>query len=173
MDSKCRVDRIKNIDFSTFKPVRAGVIVYTFHKHKTFFILGIDTKSGDVTDFAGGVSFKKEDPLSGGLRELMEESLGIFGNIRVDEIINCISVYDKENLIIFVPINIDINSKIDEFSFRVKHLRNPEVIKLKILSKKDFVALIDGNSIGENVMYDRIRNLLLSGKNSHNLLRSL
>src|SRR5437762_557673 len=86
--SSCKINYIKDIDINKLKSSRSGVIVYTVYKNKTYFILGIDTKSGDITDFAGGVSLKKENVLEGGLRELAEESLGIFGEISVEEIKN-------------------------------------------------------------------------------------
>jgi len=113
LENSCRVDYIKNIDFMTFRPKRSGVIVYTKYKKSTHFISGIDNESGDVTNFAGGVSYKNknENGLIGGLREFSEESLGIFGYISVDEIKNCLAVYDQNDLIIFIPLNINIALK--------------------------------------------------------------
>src|SRR5580765_1728257 len=103
--NSCKVNYIKNIDFNTFRPKRSGAIPYTVYKKKIYFITGQDGESGNITDLAGGVSYKIENGLSGGLRELSEESVGIFGEIKVDEIKNCVGVYDNNNLIIFIPVH--------------------------------------------------------------------
>jgi len=170
--SMCKINYVKDIDVKNIKSSRSGVIVYTVYKNNTYFILGIDTKSGDITDFGGGVSFKREDVITGGLRELAEESLGIFGIISKDEIKNCLAVYDEDNIIIFIRIDIDINSKYNEFTKRIKCVNNPEVKDIKFYRKKDFIDLFEGNFIG-HIMYDRIRNLLCTAKNKYEFLRFL
>lgn len=167
------VNYIKNIDFNILKPNRAGVIVYTVYKKKTYFILGIDTKSGDVTDFGGGVSFKKENALIGGLREFAEETLGIFGNISINEIGNCVSVYDDNNLIIFIPLQFNIAEKYYEFLERIQYIENPEVMDLKILNKKEFISLINGKHVDGTLMYDRIRDFLSNTKLNSDFMRLL
>ena len=170
--SMCKINYIKDIDVKNIKPSRSGAIVYTLYKNKIYFILGIDTKSGDITDFGGGVSLKREDVITGGLRELSEESLGIFGNISKDEVKNCLAVYDENNIIIFIRIDIDITSKYHEFKSRLKCVNNPEVKDIKFYDKKNFIDLFEGNSVG-NIMYDRIRNLLSTAKNKYEFLRYL
>ena len=166
------VDHVKNIDFNKVKPSRSGIIVYTRYQGKTYFILGIDTVSGDITDFGGGVSVKTENAITGGLREFSEESLGIFGEITIEELKRCVCVYDESNIIIFVPIKIDISRKYYEFINRLKLIKYPEVKDLSILDTKEFISLINGNDIDGNIMYDKIRKLLFSGKGS-GLLRCL
>jgi len=168
----CKVSYIKDIDLKNIKPSRSGVIIYTVQSNKTYFILGLDTKSGDITDFGGGVSLKKETVLSGGLRELEEESLGIFGQISVDEINNCLAIYDNENIIMFIRLNIDINGKYQEFLTRIKGMNNPEVKDLRFYDKKSFINLVEGNMVG-NIMYDRIRNLLSAAKKEYEFLKYL
>ena len=170
--NNCSVEYVKTLNLNTFKPLRSGVIVYTIYKGKTYFILGIDTASGNITDFGGGISFKRENALTGGLREFSEETLGVFGNIDVEEIKNCIAVYNEKEIIIFVPFEINIKSKYLEFINRVKQVENPEVIDLSVLSKKQFISLIDGKDVNGVTMYDKIRNLLSLGKNK-NFIRYL
>jgi len=171
--SNCKINYIKDIDINKLKTNRSGVIVYTVYKNKTYFILGIDTKSGDITDFGGGVSFKKENVLDGGLRELAEESLGIFGKISADEIKNYLAVYDENNLIIFLRLNIDLVAKYHEFRERIKSVNNPEVKDLKFLDKQSFITLCNGGKISNTIMYDRIRNLLSVAKDQHKLFKYL
>jgi len=169
----CRVNYIKNLDFNSFHPKRAGAIIYTLYKNKIQFVLGKDTDSGDATDFAGGIAIKTENGLAGGLRELTEESLGIFGKITAEEIKNCIAVYDADNLIMFIPIHIDITKKYQEFAYRVKLLKDPEVSDLYIINKRQFISLIKGGSINGTVMYDRVRKLLFGTRNKGNFMRYL
>ena len=171
--SNCKINYIKDIDLNKIKPNRSGVIIYTVYKHRTYFILGIDTKSGDITDFGGGVSFKRENFLDGGLRELMEESLGIFGEISTDEIKNFLAVYDENNIITFIRLDIDIKDKHREFKERIKSVNNPEVKDLKILDKQKFIALCNGSKVSDTVMYDRIRTLLSTAKQEYEFLRYL
>ena len=169
----CEVNRVKDLDLNKFKPTRAGVIVYTVYKRKVYFIGGIDTKSGEFTDFGGGVSYKTDqNALTGGLRELSEESLGIFGTISLDEIQECVAVYDENNLITFIPFNINIKSKYYEFMDRLKFCKHPEVRDLTILDKKQFISLINGNNVGGTMMYTKVRDLLANGR-KNNFMRYL
>lgn len=170
----CKINYIREIDITKIKPSRSGAIVYTVYKNKTYFIMAIDTESGNVTDFAGGVRYvKKENVLDGGLRELTEESLGIFGEISIEEIKNFLAVYDEDNLIIFIRLNIDIKSKYEEFKNRLKCIHNPEVNDLRFLDKQAFIALCNGDKVGDNIMYTRIRLLLKEAKTKYEFFKYL
>lgn len=171
--SNCKINYIKDIDLNKIKPSRSGAIIYTVYKNRLYFILGEDTPTGEITDFAGGVSFKKENFLDGGLRELTEESLGIFGEISADEIKNFLAVYDENTIILFIRLDIDIIAKHKEFKERVKCVINPEVKDLKILDKQNFIALCRGDKICNTVMYDRVRTLLSTAKDQHQFLKYL
>lgn len=175
-DSECNIDYIKNIKLSKVKPNRSGVIIYTIYKGKLYFILGVDSKSGDITDFGGGVAFKSrgENGITGGLRELKEESLGIFGTINSNEIGKCLALYDKNTIIIFVPLKIDLQSKYMEFLYRVKAYPNPEVTDLRFFNKKQFISLITDNTDNASLqMYHRIKSLLMDGHMRHNFMKLL
>jgi len=173
IDNIANLTYAKNININNIRPSRAGVIAYTVYKKKTYFILGIDTKSGDITDFGGGISLKREDALQGGLREFSEETLGIFGKITVDEIKNSLVIYDDKNLIIFIHLSFDICEKYFEFQKRVKQCEKPEVIDLKFLDKKAFLSLINGNNVDGSVLYDRIRTVLSNTKSKVNFFNLL
>ena len=60
-----------------------------------------------------------------------------------------------------------------EFLERVKTLDNPEVIDLRFLNKRELLNLIKEGRIGTTIMYDRIRNLLLSCHLNYNFLQFL
>ena len=63
------VEYVKNIDWTQQRQRRSGAIVYTTYADSILFLLGIDTESGDVTDFGGGVKVKYDgDSLTAALR---------------------------------------------------------------------------------------------------------
>ncbi|SNW62908.1 Diadenosine tetraphosphate (Ap4A) hydrolase [Orpheovirus IHUMI-LCC2] len=65
---------------------------------------GVSTLYNELSDFGGGLK-RIEDRIIGALRELFEESLGVFGNITIDQIPNdSVVVYDNYMFIIFLPI---------------------------------------------------------------------
>lgn len=59
---------------------RAGVIPYTIKNGRIYFLLGVDRKTSDLTDFGGGVKCN-ETIVIGGLRELEEESCKLFEGV--------------------------------------------------------------------------------------------
>ncbi len=83
---------------------RSSVIPYIIINDSIYFLFGIDTDSGDITDFGGGCK-SNEFALYGGLREFEEESNGIFGPV-YDEIkkSNYVALKDRNMATIFVPL---------------------------------------------------------------------
>jgi hypothetical protein len=61
-------------------PVRSSVIPFTFSDDKLWFSLGIDKKTGDLTDFGGGIKLRDFSPVHAARREFKEETKGVFGN---------------------------------------------------------------------------------------------
>jgi len=98
------IAKVKDIDWKMRKPSRAGIIIYSKFQDKVLFCVGVDRKSKELTDFGGGVSYKLDkDALTGAIREFTEESLGVFGGLKPEELQECIAVYTQIMLIIFVP----------------------------------------------------------------------
>ena len=54
------VKKLKTINFSKIKPKRAGFILYTLYKGNIYFLIGIDSKTHELTDFAGTVKYKMD-----------------------------------------------------------------------------------------------------------------
>ena len=99
---------VQNINLECVKPQRAGVIIYTVINGFIYFGLGLDSKTHDLTDFGGGVSYKNDlNAICGALREFQEETLEIFDDISFDDIKQCPVIYDNNNLIIFIHMNVD------------------------------------------------------------------
>jgi hypothetical protein len=68
----------QDLDHEKKTPVRAGVIPFTVRDHRLHFLLGIDRRTRELTDFGGGVK-NTETMLDAAFRELLEESCKIFG----------------------------------------------------------------------------------------------
>jgi hypothetical protein len=110
---------------------RSGLVLYFFENNELYFIFALDSLYGELTDLGGSIEFY-ENFLQGGIRELYEESLGIF-NFEEDFIReNSISVYDNKTIIMFQEINIDKKKLIS--LFKINHIeslyRNNEYIEI-------------------------------------------
>lgn len=132
--------RVEAIDLSVVRPERVGVIIYKKTKLGTIFGMGIDTKFLDITDFGGRMEKKDKSALDGALREFREETLGMFGPI--SEIGSCLALYDKRNMIVFVPVTQCPRAICSEFDRRFDLVtretrKNPEVSAIKWLTQKD------------------------------------
>ena len=98
---------VKELDLS-IRPQRAGVIIYTKWNNEYYYGLGIDTASKEITDFGGGISYKRdENVICGALREFKEETLGIFGDVRYEDVLEAPVIYNNTNLIIFKYVHED------------------------------------------------------------------
>ena len=147
---------VKNVRMSLETPVRCGVIVYTRYKGKTYFCLGVDSVYGDLTDFGGGIK-KNETVIEGGLRELQEESQGIFGKISVTEIRDCMTFYTNNMMIIFVKRQVNMEQISQVFKEKISEDKNIEVKDITWIEKQDFIDSIFGK--GKRI-YSRVRKIL-------------
>jgi len=142
--------QIKNVKMTMETPSRSGVIIYTHFKGKTYFCLGIDSNFGDLTDFGGGMK-KNETFINCGLRELEEESKGVFGEIKEEEIQSNMGVYSKNMMIMFIYRNVDMVKTKKDFK------SNNEVSNIEWIETKDFIDIISGKG---KRMYSRVRRVL-------------
>jgi hypothetical protein len=74
-----RIHWIRQVPWNQLRIIRAGVIPYVVIDNHIFFCLGVDKKSRDLTDFAGGIRESDSSPLAGAIREFREESKDVFG----------------------------------------------------------------------------------------------
>jgi len=146
--------------------IRSGAIIYTHYKGKTYFCLGVDSEYGDLTDFAGGVK-KEEAVIVGGLRELYEESQGVFGKLTYEDIKNCLAFYTNNMIIMFIRLDIDMNQTKQDFvrSVRTKmrnyntteNIEQIEVSNIMWLDIHEFLNCISGRG---HTLYSRVRRIL-------------
>ena len=154
---------------------RAAVVPYTILPTsnggwKLWFLLGLDSNFGDVTDFGGGIK-KYECDLVGGHRELDEETKGIFkSTISSNDLSTCVSAVQEDPQhrrdvgtgmsVIFVPIGNDwfeaAPSLFDNVS--MKGNSHNEISKLVWLCEGDFLRLIrTPDEVTEYTMWTRLR----------------
>lgn len=167
---------VKNLNLDCVRPERAGVILYTVVDGATFFGLGLDSRTHDLTDFGGGVSYKHDqNVIRGALREFEEETLQIFEKIIPEDIKRCPIIYDDHNLIIFIHLEVnpdDVCSKFnqqysdiinnnnisrkDDHKVSCKKIRDPEVCGITWLNWEDFQRIIKRRGI----MFSRVQRFL-------------
>lgn len=102
---RCKTSKVpKELKFK-----RAGVILYFYLNNVKYYYFVIDDKTGNLTD-AGGSIKKSENWLRGSLRELKEETYGVFNYCNQDSyefiLNNSYSIYDDNNIIVFQNINV-------------------------------------------------------------------
>jgi len=148
--------KIEDMDIVKDIPFRSGAIVYIHENNKTYFCLGVDTQSGNLTDFGGGVK-KGETIIEGGLRELKEESLGVFGDVGQQVISDNIIFHCFNMAIMFIPLNVDRATIEREFRENVKNKVDPEVCDIVWLSTDEFLESIHGRG---KKLYIRVIRLL-------------
>ncbi|SHO33117.1 Hypothetical protein BQ3484_49 [Cedratvirus A11] len=160
------VAKVSDVDWNTVKPLRAGVIVYTLYtpcsleknpKNKLLFCMGVDRKTSEITDFGGGVSYKKDKTTAAGaLREFTEESLGVFGKFYPSSLDNCVVVYNNNMAIFFLPLVCSPEDITHTFSERYRKERSNEVSSLAWMDKKGFLRCL----FAEKIFYVRVSKLL-------------
>jgi hypothetical protein len=152
--------KVKDIDLTTVKPQRAGVILYTKHHDLFYFGLGVDAMTGEYTDFGGGISYKTDkDVIDGALREWHEETLNIF-NLTYQDVEDSLALYNHNNLVIFKYISLDMMSLskkfLTQYHKHVKHGCKPEVCNIVWLPLHEFKEQIGTR----NNLFYRLQNFL-------------
>lgn len=147
-------------------PERAGVILYTVYQKQLYIGLAVDSASHDLTDFGGRVYYDADlNCITGSLREFHEETLGIFDPISADLVEDYTTVYDNNNLIMFLHLNVNPNTVSEKFlSVHNKHVtlmgdsahRNLEVCGITWLTISAFIAAVDKYG----TIYERVRKVL-------------
>lgn len=90
------------------KVQRCGVIPYTYVNGKRLFCMGLDSESGDITDFSGRTDPRRDKtPISTALREFREETLNVFTSISVSDIGQSLVIHDPDNLIVLIHCDLD------------------------------------------------------------------
>jgi hypothetical protein len=142
---------------SFIKTQRASVVPYTIINNELYFLFGIHSETGDITDFGGGVK-KNENSLSSSSREWKEETKGIFGDAyNINNLVLDGAIYDKTMAVLFVPVNNRWYYTADKIFQNVDiPLRkdNQEISKMLWVSYSNFKILL---SYSNKRLWERIK----------------
>lgn len=141
---------------------RAGVIPFTIKNGVIYFLVGIDNKTGEMTDFGGGVK-NHETFVTCAVRELAEESCEIFTNIITEKVLeNSFAIVDKNstNVIFFPFIN---NEYLDKAPVHFKIAHNKlshmkkynELVAVRWLKEDCFIDIAYCHY--PNCMWDKVK----------------
>lgn len=164
--------KVKELDLDNVRPTRAGVIMYTKINGVIHFGLGVDTMSSDWTDYSGGVSYKEgadKNVVLGALREFNEETLGIFGDIQYEDVLENLAIYNFNIFILFKTIEYNENINVlfkEQYDAQVKKKITPEVSDIVWLTLPEFKNAITKRGI----LFHRIQNFLQKAGNFYWLL---
>ena len=165
---------------------RAAVVPYIIRPALTggwrlWFLLGIHADSGDVSDFGGGVK-KNEYDITGGYRELNEETKGIFKDtINTHDLTTCIAAVQDGHgrsrgmSVVFVPVISDWFNTAPILFAKANKKGNShnEMSGLMWVCESDFLKLAHKpEAISNHIMWSRLRKFYTSiyTNELHNLL---
>ncbi len=136
---------------------RAGVIPYTTIGSSLYFCLGIDTVTGDYTDFGGGYSSRRDSsPVATAIRELNEESQKIF-NVNHEQLERGWYLRTYSDLILFMGCRSEVAlASSSLFRQKVKSALRPEVRGIVWINSTEMMLELQGSKF-----YSRVRDLLL------------
>lgn len=140
------------------KTVRSGIIPFTFFNDHLRFCLAKDSRTGELGDFGGGVK-RGEVSITGGIRELTEESNGIFCNINFDYTvghgISLIDKYYKKMAIFLVYVDPPMISQSCKC-----FTPSEEISDIVWVTEEELYVLIYGRDCLKGVMWKKISSFL-------------
>lgn len=182
------INRVKSVAFDGLQIKRAGIIPFTLVNGELIFYMGVDTMTGELTDFGGSI-YKdiKETAIECAIREFKEESLGVFPEEALKSLSKALCVYDVYRVVVFIMVPPGDYATL--FQQRRPDKR-PEVSGVADVPFKDFVLLAKNihpemklyriltnlfktfSSVGNwlPLLYGHANNILTAGHNSHQSL---
>jgi hypothetical protein len=166
--AKARMGLVKELNLETFKPARGGVILYTINNGQLLFGFGLDDKYGELTDFSGGISYKRDNnAVRGALRELKEESLGLY-DVSVEQVQNAHVLYDKYHLVLFLYTNDNTTEVVDDFRERHQQTIKSELKDIVWITEDELRKAI---RLKSSYIYIRLLNFLAKAGNFYFYLK--
>jgi len=159
---------VNHLNWSKLRPARAGVIPYIIKDSKVLFAFGLDAQFRELTDFGGGVSYKRDKTaVVGALREFSEESLGVFRDLEPKDVENCFVMYNINMMIIFLPVDVDPKDKNKLFHEYLQDEENPEVCDIVWLTEEE---LNESLNLKSRLIYVRVRDLIVGAGDFYHFL---
>jgi len=157
---------------------RAGVIPYTIENNRLYFLMGIDRKTRELTDFGGGAK-SNESMVQAGFRELAEESCEIFtGHITMKNLLSSPAIINdtKSAIIFFCKVEpFWLNCAEENFIQNQRLLCNAskhnELIGIKWIEQHYFKTIAFNRK--NQCMWKRVQNIIRSSTNWNELRMAL
>jgi hypothetical protein len=161
-------NRVARVDWTRLKPRRAGVIPYIRCDNNYKFCLGVDSQSGELTDFGGCVEYVRErSAVNGALREFHEETYDIFQKSIISNVHECRTVYSDGMMIMFMEIKVNIEDSLKDFIVAKDKCSDEEISSIVWLNMIEFYELFSFGETSINKQHYTGYKLLV------NLLQSL
>jgi hypothetical protein len=142
---------------SKIKTNRAAVLPYVIKDFKVYFLVAVDSKTGEITDLGGGVK-KNECSIVAAIREFKEETKEIFEGIynQINNMATNVAIVCNQMCVIFLPLEqIWLDTAVQKFKMKKSHKKIcNEISDLLWVEQDDFVNMLDGKS---QKMWNRIR----------------
>jgi len=159
---------VNHLNWSKLRPARAGVVPYIIKEDNLLFAFGLDSKFRELTDFGGGVSYKRDKTaVVGALREFREESLGVFEDLDPKDVGECFVMYNTNMMIVFLPVDVNPKEKNKLFHEKLKEEEIPEVCDIIWLSEKE---LNESLNLKSRLIYVRVRDLIVGARDFYQFL---
>lgn len=145
---------------------RAGIIPYRIDQSgQVQLMCGVHNDpndehgSGDITDFGGHVELDDGDSIDTAIREFNQETFGVFGRLKREQIGRSIAVYRKDLLVVFVRLDYNPTRIIELFEERKRGKKRLEIRGLVEFNKFDFLQMVKQppNEVHQYTMFELIR----------------
>jgi 8-oxo-dGTP pyrophosphatase MutT (NUDIX family) len=120
--------------------IRAGIIPVVSISGVNYYGLGTDSQYLTLIDFAGGIEEKDRHLFDNAAREFTEETLGVFGTIRGEDLYHMPFIHNQECTLFFVPWQYDCKI-VDNFNYKVSQEPRPEIIGINWLTLDELLSL--------------------------------
>lgn len=142
------------LDLARTRIKRCGVLPYVVHEGRVWFLWAVDKKTGELTDFGGGIK-EWETALEGGLREYREESRGVFSQISLNDAVDKLCLFDPRigMAIIFFPFQpfwieaAEELFELDLVSGRAVRRWEDEVSAVRWVEERELTALLEKDEV--------------------------
>lgn len=157
--------RVKDINWSDPRYIRAGIIPVIQQGGVKFYGFGVENVIGSIGDFGGHREKIDRDALDGALREYREEGLNVFGDITREMVQNYFVLDGSDTAEILVPITGTMYKYTEIFRNMVATATDHEVQDVIWLSRRQLLTAIDSqeaafNGIKLYHMYYRVRDCI-------------
>lgn len=141
---------------------RAGIIPTFVDNRKMYFLLGLDRKFREWTDF-GGSTKGTETGYETAMREMEEETLGIL-HPYLDMDHSSFTVIEQTMAVIFFPVHLSL-AKIPElkeqYLAKAQQVTKLENSEIEVFTKEELIELIRGHPVHDCKMYELVSRHLI------------